>query len=496
MRQRAPRYEDASRSMHWLAEALGKPPPRKRLAALASAPILLTIGPAAAATRRGQLMLATAANIVGRLFDFAPAIDVEAGSARALRGAVGFPEGEPLAAAVVAALASRAARPQRYRYGVGSVRGRYAGALVIGDGAAPTGVDDVVYADGQGWIARVGRTPLPLAGQSTEGPADPLARNPFGPLVAAALGAAEIAKGIFRRFAGPARAASFPALEHTITWDLWRHAFDSPSIETVRLVTGVQVESSPPLPAELDLGRVALAGLGALGSAAVWALAQIEGARGTLELVDDDTLSPSNLERVLTAVAADVGESKVRVAARALEGTGLRAVEIAARYGIAAPARARATAVLVGVDSGGARRRIMNLLPRAAYNGGTQAGELLVSRHVDLEGPCLECLYPEVASTVSAQAQPCGGGVVLDDLPAPTISFVSALCGFLMACEVVKDRAVAVRQTPLDAVRPALRIDLLTTTLGPECIEALVPRRDCFCQDPATRQRFAERLCD
>src|SRR5439155_25257084 len=108
----------------------------------------------------------------------------------------------------------------------------------------------------------------------------------------------------------------------------------------------------------------------------------------------DDTLSTTNLERVLTARAADVGRRKVDVAARALGATRLRPLRIAARYGITAPRGCSAGTILVGVDSGAARRRIMNLLPHALYNGGTQGCELLVSRHVGLAGPCLECLYP------------------------------------------------------------------------------------------------------
>jgi molybdopterin/thiamine biosynthesis adenylyltransferase len=236
---------------------------------------------------------------------------------------------------------------------------------------------------------------------------------------------------------------------------------------------------------------VGVAGLGALGSAAVFALAQLTRASGTLELVDDDHLSPTNLERVLTAEARDVGRSKVDLARRALRPTRLRSVGIGGRYGPELPHRARASTILVGVDSGAARRQIVRFLPEALYNGGTQSSELLVSRHVRFQGACLECLYPKpFQSPHEAGAQACARAVVAEELPQATIGFVSALCGFLMACELVKDRLHLERDHALDDARPVLRLDLLAGAPGPECIESYVPRRDCFCREPDTQRRI------
>ena len=85
----------------------------------------------------------------------------------------------------------------------------------------------------------------------------------------------------------------------------------------------------------------------------------------------------------------------------------------------------------------------------------------------------------------------CSRAVVIEDLPEATIGFVSALCGFLMACELVKDRTDEERREPLDSGRPVYRLDLLASTPGPDCVEAYVPRRDCFCQQPDVRRRIA-----
>ena len=528
MKSRRSDFQDVSRAALFVNEALGEVPAAERLAALRDQPILIALGPAAATTRRGQLMLAVAANIVGRLFDFAPVIDVDAGAARVLRGIPGLRPGRGLSAELVAFLESLTPTPGRYRYRAGAQGQSYAVALLIGDAPPSVEACETIWIDGYAWTARVGSASRAL-GASPGG-----IFNPFGPMIAAALGAAEIAKSVFRRLSGPARTGSFAPLDGTVTWDLWGHGFDTEG-------------TGPWLPAALDLGGVALAGLGALGSAATMALTQVQGARGNVELVDDDRLSPSNLERMLTARAADIGREKVRVAASAFRGTRLRPIPMATRFDVTALGGSQAEAILVGVDSGAARRQIMNLLPYAIYNGGTQASEFIVSRHVGLEGPCLECLYPEsdgrvgrvarqlgvdrttAAALVSGkrridagildalerrggvhfaavdpgslldqplaalEAYTCSRAVVVEDLPEATISFVSALCGFLMAMEFVKDRVRGARSDPLEPARPVLRLDLLASIPGPWCVEAYVPRRDCFCQHAETRERFAAR---
>ena len=516
-------FETTSRTGLLAAEALGEAPAAERLAALRDRPILLAIDAARAATRAGQLALATAASLVGRLFDYAPAIDVAAPPAPVLPRVAGLVAGRPLATEVVGLLQSLPPEPGRYQYRVAPGGVRYPVALVIGE--APVTADAVVHADGHGWYARVGPTPAPSDPVDTDG-----GFNPFGPLAAAALGAAEVAKHVFRTLGRP---VAFPVLRRPVAWDLWTHAFDAPP-------------TGPPLPGALELGRFAVAGLGAVGAAAVWALADLGDARGTVELIDDDRLEATNLERVLTARGADVGLLKVRAAARALAGTRLRALTFAARYGIAPPSGASATTILCGLDSGAGRRRLQALLPRALYNGGTQGGELLVSRHVGLEGPCLECLYPETddpvgrtaarlgvdratadalvrgerrldaavleamrrrggirldgmsaeallgAPLATLEAAVCSRAIVIEDLPEATISFTSALAGFLAAAELVKDRVGGVRRRgPLDVARPVLRLDMLGGLPGPDCVEAYVPRRDCVCQETETRRSFA-----
>ena len=461
---------EPSRQRLLAAEVLGSDPASERLVALRGEPLLVALAPGLGWTRRGQLLAASAVNLLARLFDFVGAIDLDVDDGpHVLPRVGGLRPGRPLAQEL--AHFALSLRPGGGDVRPAAKRGPYERALSLG-GACRVPAREVVHADGAEWLAGVGPEPLPELA-----PRGPIF-NPFGPLVAAAWGTSEIARSLFRSLSVGRRPGAFAPLEKTRTWDLWRHGFDEPA-------------PGPPFARELSLGDVGVAGLGALGSAAVFALAQLTRVSGTLELVDDDRLSTTNLERVLVAGAADVGCPKVELARRALRATRLRTLAIRGRYGPGVPRRARASTILVGVDSGAARRAIVRLLPEAIYNGGTQATEALVSRHVRFQGACLECLYPKpFARGPAPGAQACGRATVAPELPVATIGFVSALCGFLMACELVKDRLRAERDQPLDDARPVLRLDLLAGAPGPESVEAYSPRRNCFCREPETQRRI------
>jgi molybdopterin/thiamine biosynthesis adenylyltransferase len=516
-------FRDLSRAGLFAEEALGRTPAVERQAQLRSQPLLIAMAPGLG--MRGQLMLATLVNIVGRLFDYVGPVDLDVPDERAEGGIFGFPFGMRLPWATARFLRELRPVPREADVELAPKRGPYQRAIVIG-GARRDDVAEPIYIDGAGWVAAVSPEPELLLAQQ------PGAFNPFGGLVAPALGAAQLAKSFFRAVGGEAERDRFPRLEEPCIWDLWSHGSE-------------RISPGPGLRVGLDLGDVGIGGLGALGSAALLGLIHVEGATGCIELVDDDLLSSTNLERVLTAFGEDVGWRKTGLARRALGGTALRSRVIVGRYGRELPRQARASTILVGVDSGEARRQITRHLPEALYNGGTQGSEILVSRHVRFGGACLECLYPESVDPVGRTARKlgvdrataaalearerkldaevlaamqrrggvhfrdvaaesllgepldalesyeCSRAVVVDDLPEATIGFVAALCGFLMASEFVKDVVAEERPEPLDDARPAYRLDLLAATPHPNCVEAYVPRRDCFCQRRDVRGHIA-----
>lgn len=517
-------FDQLSRTGLFAQEAIGEAPAAERLAQLREEPLLIALSPGMGF--RGQMVLAAVVNIVGRLFEFLGPVDLRVPAQNALPGIFELRPRVGLARAAARLMRNVREIPREADVAHHAKRGPYRRGIVIG-AQLQGDIDEPVYIDACGWVASVGPVASALAPQRDG------AFNPFGCLVAAALGSAELAKGLFRALDDSAERERFAPFPSTVVWDLWSHGDDAQS-------------KGPALPPDLDLGDAAIAGLGALGSAAVYALAHVEGAVGSLELVDTDTLSVTNLERVLTATGEHVGWSKTGLARRALRETGLESHVIRDQYGAEPPAAARASTLLVGVDSGDSRRAIARYLPEAVYNGGTQGSEILVSRHVRFDGACLECLYPQtldpigrtarrlgvdrataaaleagerkIDSEVLASLQRRGGvhfegvdinallgeplsaldgyecsrAIVIEDLPEATIGFVAALCGFLMACEFAKDRIDPARKTHLDASHPAYRLDLLEGSPREGCVESYVPRRDCFCAEPATRERIAE----
>jgi hypothetical protein len=195
-------------------------------------------------------------------------------------------------------------------------------------------------------------------------------------MAAASLGVSEVFRTIFASQLGPnrSRTSAAPRTLNLLTLDTSRTA-------------------APDLPEHIDLGRIHLAGAGAIGQAAIYALAR-SGGRGTLVVVDPEDLALSNLQRYVLATDADVGQQKCALAERALRNSGLSAERIPAKWGEDPRTIEGVRVVMVAVDSSETRIAIQASLPRAAYNAWTQPEDLGWSRHERFgEDPCLACLY-------------------------------------------------------------------------------------------------------
>jgi len=137
-----------------------------------------------------------------------------------------------------------------------------------------------------------------------------------------------------------------------------------------------------------------LVGAGAIGNAALWALARTP-ATGALHLVDPQNIELSNLQRYVLASRVDEGRSKTSLGA-ALETTGLTIIpyqlplaEFLAQHGYTW------NRFLLGLDSESDRRSAQASLPRWIANAWTQPGDLGVSVHPEFGGmgACVACLY-------------------------------------------------------------------------------------------------------
>jgi molybdopterin/thiamine biosynthesis adenylyltransferase len=214
--------------------------------------------------------------------------------------------------------------------------------------------------------------------------------------------------------------------------------------------------------------RVLVVGAGGLGAPAILYLAAA--GVGTLDVVDDDAVSLSNLQRQVLFATGQVGAPKVEAAAESVArlNPGVRLVPRAVRLGEenAAGLVAGADLVLDGSDNW-ATRTLVNRAAVAADRPlvsaalGRWEGQVGVF-HPAGGGPCYACAFPEPPAP--GQVAPCAEAGVLGAL--------AGVVGSMQAVEAVK---LIVRTG-----EPLLGRLLLYDALGAEMRTVRVRRRaDC-----------------
>ena len=147
----------------------------------------------------------------------------------------------------------------------------------------------------------------------------------------------------------------------------------------------------------IDLDGIHLVGLGAIGRSAAWTLARVPGLQGRLVGIDPEKIERTNLQRYVGSTQADRDKArpKTRSAAKMFEGTsvGFEGRDVTwGRYLHLNPGL-RPELVAVALDTAADRIALQASLPAIVLNAWTQPGDLGVSRHGFLSGPCLACLY-------------------------------------------------------------------------------------------------------
>ncbi len=236
-------------------------------------------------------------------------------------------------------------------------------AISVGSEAEPIAPVQF-FAGSDGWDALCTSSPdVPIGGSN----------NPFGAGAAACLAAARVFRHVFL----PEGALQLDPDTTFSTLDLEPHA-------TQRNAT---------IADNLDIGTIALAGVGAIGNAVTWALQRMA-LRGELHLVDPETIELSNLQRYILTTRADEDAIKVTLAAEQFRPP-LHAIahqqswdEFVATNGY------QWDRVLVALDSAADRRHVQATLPRWIANAWTQPEDLGVSVHPWTDsGACLSCFY-------------------------------------------------------------------------------------------------------
>jgi len=243
----------------------------------------------------------------------------------------------------------------------------------------------------RGWLAAVSSSGPP--------PALPDAPyNPFGPILGACFGAAEVFKRLLH--AGPQKLAFLePSVFSAYSYQVWD--------------AGGTLDSRPALPQEIELPATLLAGAGAVGNAFGYALAEVPGVHGELAIVDrEDVEDETNLNRYSLGLHDDacgpVHSRKVDLIDRVLKSTRVRCVphkeEIEAYLKrLFAQEESRPRAIISAVDNNDIRPSLQRLWPDILIEGATSDSLFQVSRHAYAEGlACLMCIHT-IESTADAR---------------------------------------------------------------------------------------------
>jgi hypothetical protein len=246
-------------------------------------------------------------------------------------------------------------------------------ACVAVGGTPSTGIEvasPVIYIGSDGWIAKL----------SIEHPVGSGASEiPFGAGAAACFGAANVFRVVFGdQLPGGSLDRNF--MLSLVDYEVNASMPSNPSLEAV------------------DLGETHLVGLGAIGNGTIWALARTPHLKGVLQLVDNERIDLTNLQRYVLATQAHaaVQTEKVLLAVDVLKGSGLTVEPNPCNWAQYLGKRKDWYFERVGiaVDSAEDRRSAQACLPKWLVNAWTQPGDLGISRHgFTGDQACLTCLY-------------------------------------------------------------------------------------------------------
>ena len=230
--------------------------------------------------------------------------------------------------------------------------------VVVGSVSGGRKVPRTLFAGCSGWTAKLSNSDPQTCGDSN---------NPFGAGLVACLAAADVFRHLFLRGA---------ELEHDLELAIpvaCGSAADDPDVKG-------------------DVGRLVLAGAGAVGNATAWALSRAQ-VSGSIEIVDNESIDLGNLQRYVLAERDAEDKPKAEFLAAKFAGP-LRAEAYRCSLAEFLERKSyRTDVLLLALDSANDRRAAQASLPRRIANAWTQPGDLGVSVHNFTNGACVNCLY-------------------------------------------------------------------------------------------------------
>lgn len=229
--------------------------------------------------------------------------------------------------------------------------------IVIGSGRLRPWTRRRIFAGSSAWTAKISTVRPQSCGDTN---------IPFGPGVAACLAAANLFRHCF---------LPEPQLDTNAEFAIYGNELSRRN-STLRGVSGDFV----------------LAGAGAIGNAAGWALARTP-MDGTLHLVDHEVVDLGNLQRYVLAERTDEHGSKPAIVSRYFGGSLIAQPFEGDLASFLESKKHRVDRLLLALDSARDRRAGQASLPRWVANAWTQPGDLGLSTHDFLNGACVCCLY-------------------------------------------------------------------------------------------------------
>jgi len=290
---------------------------------------------------------------------------------------------------------------------------RYAAILAVSDG--PKNIPPTVTINSDGWISYVDTNGNSLKWVSENS-------NPVGAYTSACLGVTEVFKRLLYRLTKKESFSTLPV--GNLVFSSLDYGF------------GNRPFLNPPLPSCIRLGSLHFISMGALNSAVLYTLCSLGNVSGDLTFVEPQNAEVSNLNRYVILSARDCLEKakKVTVADQIASAyfQDIEAHDIDFRTYRSTRRERTMDLAIVGVDNNEGRWEVQMDLPNLLICGGTERAQVTVSCHDDVSvKACAGCVYFDTIQQGLSTAQ-----------PIPTISFVSALCGVLMAAEVLKAKVM------------------------------------------------------
>lgn len=235
--------------------------------------------------------------------------------------------------------------------------------------------------DAHGWLvhySRENRAP-PWRGTSRQ-------HHPASPIVAASFAVRGLLKEAIPSVAGPSR------LDETWTLNLLTYA--------------PAEEPNPPL-GEISLDGAVAFGAGSVGSAALLTLAHAQALRGSLTIIDKETLEEDNLRRYVAMMAADANKAKATWAAsffeRRFPQLKVSPFDQPVDQWATTLGKERIPIALVSFDTKESRAEAVDLFPKACIHGATNRSEAEVVHAHFATTMCGYCAYVDPSTDTEQQ---------------------------------------------------------------------------------------------